>query len=63
MHVTIGNKYMSRQLSTHLSGLWKVVARQDSRLVGKPTMWCSNRSDTNRAVQAQKMARDRKFWI
>ena len=32
-----------------------------SRLVGKPTMWFPNRSDTNQAVQAQKMARDWKF--
>ena len=26
-------------------------------------MWFLNRSGTNRAVQAQKMARDWKFWI
>ena len=36
---------------------------QMSRLVGKPTMWFLKRSHTNRAVQAQKMARDWKFWI
>ena len=29
----------------------------------KPTMWFLTRSDTNRAVQAQKMARSWKFWI
>ena len=34
-----------------------------SRLVGKPTMWFPNRSDTNRPVQAQKRARSLKFWI
>ena len=34
-----------------------------SRLVGKPTMWFPNRSDTNRAVQAHKMAGDWKFCI
>ena len=34
-----------------------------SRLVGKPTMWFPNRFDTNRAVQAQKLARSLKFWI
>ena len=34
-----------------------------SRLVGKPTMWFSNRFDTNRAVQAQNQARSLKFWI
>ena len=31
-----------------------------SRLVGKPTMWFPNRSDTNRAVQVQKIARSLK---
>ena len=30
---------------------------QMSRLVGKPTMWFPNRSDTNRPVQAHKRAR------
>ena len=34
-----------------------------SRLVGKPTMWFPNRSDTNRAVQAQNQARGLKFWL
>ena len=34
-----------------------------SRLVGKPTMWLPDRSDTNRAVQSQKTARGWKFWI
>ena len=31
--------------------------------MGKPTMWFPNRSDTNRAVQAQKTARSLKFRI
>ena len=35
-----------------------IILNYLSRLVGKPTMWFPNRSDTNRAVQAQKMARD-----
>ena len=34
-----------------------------SRLVGKPTMWFPNRSDTNRPVQVQKTARSLKFRI
>ena len=34
-----------------------------SRLVGKPTMWFPNRSDTNRPVQAQKRVRSLKFRI
>ena len=34
-----------------------------SCVMRNPTMWFPNRSDTNRSVQAQKMARDWKFWI
>ena len=34
-----------------------------SRLVGKPTMWFPNRSNTNQPVQSQKMARGLKFQI
>ena len=40
----------------------QAVINEESRLVGKPAMWFPNRSDTNRAVQAQKMARSLKFW-
>ena len=29
----------------------------------KPTMWFLNRSDTNWAVQSQKMVKGWKFWI
>ena len=36
--------------------------KQMSRLVGKPAMWFSNRSDINRPVQLQKQARSLKFW-
>ena len=32
-----------------------------SHLVGKPTMWFPNRSDTNQAAQSQKQARSLKF--
>ena len=34
-----------------------------SRVMRKPAMWFSNRSYTNRAVQAQVMARGWKSWI
>ena len=34
-----------------------------SRLVGKPTMWFPNRSDTNQAVRSQKQDRSLKFQI
>ena len=30
--------------------------------MGKPTMWFTNRSDTNRPVQVEKQARSLKFW-
>ena len=42
--------------------LWKdLYSLYLSRLVGKPTMWFPNRSDTNRPVQAQKRDRSLKF--
>ena len=41
----------------------RIVLFHLSRLVGKPTMWFPNRSDTNRPVQAQKRARSLKFRI
>ena len=45
-------------------GLQEFLAKKDmSRLVGKPTMWFPNRSDTNRPVQAQKRASSLKFRI
>ena len=31
--------------------------------MGKPTFWFPTLSDTNQAVQLQKMARGLKFWI
>ena len=34
-----------------------------SRLVGKPTIWFPNGSDSNQAVQSQKQARRLKFQI
>ena len=39
--------------------LWE----QMSRLVGKPTMWFPNSSDTNQAAQSQKQARSLTFRI
>ena len=34
-----------------------------SHVMRKPTMWFPNRSETNQAVQAQKMARGWIFWV
>ena len=34
-----------------------------SHCTRKPTMWFRNKSDTNPALQALKMARGGKFWI
>ena len=34
-----------------------------SRVMRKPTFWFPTCSDTNQAVQLQKMARGLKFWI
>ena len=33
-----------------------------NRLMGKPTMWFPNKSNTNRPVQLQKQARSLKLW-
>ena len=51
----------SRQLANMDEGAH--VRCQMSRLVGKPTMWFPNRSDTNQPVQAQERARSLKFRI
>ena len=42
---------------------YRPVSGRSVSVMRKPTMWFLNRSDTNRAVQAQKMARGWKFWI
>ena len=34
-----------------------------SRILGKPTMWFLNRTDTNWSVPSQKKTRNVKFWI
>ena len=49
----------------HIHKYYLVFNRRDdmSRLLGKPTMWFPNRSNTNRPVQAQKWARSLKFRI
>ena len=45
-----------RQLST-------CVDLKLSLCMRKPTIWVPTRSDTNPAVQSQKMVRGGKFWI
>ena len=40
-----------------------LITRKMSRVMRKPTFWFSTWSDTNEAVQLQKMARGLKFWI
>ena len=54
-----------RQLSDiHVNvGCFHSLYQYMSHLVGKPTKWFPNRSDTNRPVQAQKRDRSLKFQI
>ena len=63
----VGNPedWLSRDAAQAISAIMASVedANEMSRLVGKPTMWFPNRSDTNRPVQTQKRARSLKFWI
>ena len=47
-------------LKTYVVGIYEYNM---SLCMRKPTIWVPTRSDTNRAVQAQKMVRDLKFWI
>ena len=55
---------MTSDAHTKESGLTQMIPLSHmSRLVRKPTMWFPNKSDTNQAVQSQKMARGLKFWI
>ena len=54
---------MSGPITSTEVSLVKDLKLDLGRLVGKPTMWCPNRSDTNQSVQSQKMARGWKFWI
>ena len=46
-----------------LTIVWIAFAQELSHLVGKPTMWFPNRSDTNRPVQPQMTARSLKFCL
>ena len=50
-------------VSAHSNSSGNIYVEQMSRVMRKPTVWFPNRSDTNRSVQAQKMARGWKFWI
>ena len=66
MTSSVAKSHLSLLLSASLSVPEIVCHEIDknlSRLMGKPTKWFPTRSDTNRAVQAQKMAGDGKFRI
>ena len=60
-----GIKTQKKERNVPIDALPSVMEKEQqlSRLVGKPTMWFLTKSDTNQAVQAQKMARDWKFWL
>ena len=53
--------HVSFNVSIFLCILYMV--RTKSRVMRKPTFWFPTWSDTNQAVQLQKMARGLKFWI
>ena len=46
-----------------LTIVWIAFTQELSHLVGKPTIWFPNRSDTNRPVQPQMTARSLKFRL
>ena len=49
---------MTLRSKEYYNGFWQM-----SRVMRKPTFWFSTRSDTNQAVQSQKMARNSRFRI
>ena len=51
-----------RCFSIVYSGLLKLMLEMN-HVMRKPKTWFPNRSNTNRAVQPQEMARGWKFWI
>ena len=60
---SLRSHFFGNGFETHLDSSQSAQRIHLSRLVGKPTMWFPNRSDTNRPVQAQKRARSLKFRI
>ena len=53
--MTMFRKTITYEMHTDkVNGTFCIVYNKMSRLVGKPTMWFPNRSDTNRPVQSQK---------
>ena len=56
---TMNNKGADQTAHRHKAGL--LMMSQMSRVMRKPTFWCPTWSDTNLAVQLQKMARGLKF--
>ena len=65
MHIFTCIQYFPKWMTLFLFDLYllKTVELHLSLCVRKPTIWVPTRSDTNRAVQSQKMARGWKFWI
>ena len=60
--IPAGPDQIKSLINAYLGGAIYIAAHL-SHLMGKPTMWFPNRSNTNRAVQAQKRAKSLKFRI
>ena len=59
----ITNHVLPSPTQVELYDVDRSIQSQLCRDMRKPTLWFPTRSDTNRAVQAQKLARGWKFWI
>ena len=55
-------RVLDGNLFSHFS-FYKIRKSYMSRVMRKPTFWFPTWSDTNQAVQLQKMAKGLKFWI
>ena len=59
--LVVGNKVQYQPLQSQKAKRFESLDL--SLCVRKPTIWVLTRSDTNQAVESQKMARGWKFWI
>ena len=57
-HVLVGMTTRELSVTRRFSDAKVGRGTDMSRIMGKPTFWFPTRSNTNRAVQLQKMARD-----
>ena len=59
----LSHSVIDLQAMLSAQGYFAGLERYMSRVMRKPIFWLTTWSDTNQAVQLQKMARGLKFWV